>query len=255
MGVPSTNKTRLQTVERAFEIVDVLKEHDGGRVSEVALHLDLPKSTVHNHLSTLHQMGLLEREGDVYHVGLGFLDYGGYAANRKRAYRLARSKVKELAEETNERVQFIVEAHGRGIFVHQEAGAHAVQADVRDGKITYLHTVAAGKAILANLPEAQVEDVLDTWGLPKKTKNTITERDRLKDELHTIRDRGWAYNKGERIPKQYAVGVPLTDGNDVIIGAFSISGPKQRISRAQLEEEMPDLLRGAVNELELNLLY
>ena len=255
MGTQDIDKNRLQTLERAFDVIDVIEEHNGGRVSEVAAHLDLPKSTVYNHLSTLHQLGFLQKEGDEYHVGLRFLDYGGYAANRKRAYRLARTKVKELAEETNERAQFIVEEHGRGIFVHQETGSHAVQADVRLGKITYLHTLAAGKAILANLPETRVEEIVDTWGLPEKTENTITDRDVLRDELNTVRRRGWAYNEGERISKQYAVGVPLTGENGTVIGAFSISGPKQRISREQWEEEMPNLLRGAVNELELNLLY
>ncbi|RBI58534.1 IclR family transcriptional regulator [halophilic archaeon] len=249
------NRNQLRTLERAFLIMDTLKDQNGGRVTEIATYLDLPKSTVHNHLSTLHQLGYLVKEGDEYHIGLKSLDYGGYAANRKKSYRMARGKVKELANETNERAQFIVEEHGRGIYVHQETGSHAVQADVRLGKITHLHTVAAGKAILAHLPTNRVDAILANQGLPKYTENTIINSDKLKDELSTIRERGWAYNRGERISKQTAVGVPLTSENNTVIGAFSISGPKQRIDREQLEDKIPNLLLGAVNELELNIAF
>ncbi|MFB6187002.1 MAG: IclR family transcriptional regulator C-terminal domain-containing protein, partial [Halobacteriaceae archaeon] len=59
------------------------------------------------------------------------------------------------------------------------------------------HANAAGKAILAHLPEDVVHDILDRTGLPEHTKHTITSRKELFDELDSIRERGYAVNRGE----------------------------------------------------------
>lgn len=251
----NTSKKSLTTIVRAFDVVTFVKSKDGARVSEVAKGLDLPKSTVYNHLTTLHQMGYLTKEGDEYQVGLRFLWLGGYAATRKEMYQMARPKVVELAEETNERAQFIVEEHGQAIYLHQETGAHAVQTDVRLGKQTFLHTTSAGKAILARMPEQQVEDIIERWGLPARTENTITDKEALFAELDTIREHGVGFNRQERIKGQHAVGVPVTDTEDRVVGALSVSGPAHRLTGDWLEQGIPELLLGTANELELNIAY
>lgn len=88
------------------------------RVTELATQLEMATSTAHGYLSTLEEIGLLHKEGDVYHIGLEFLNKGGHARQRKEAYGLARQKVVELAEETDERAQFLVEEHAQGLPLH-----------------------------------------------------------------------------------------------------------------------------------------
>ncbi|WP_430540827.1 IclR family transcriptional regulator [Natrialbaceae archaeon AArc-T1-2] len=255
MHGPSQTGTPLKTVVRTFEIVEFIKDREGARVLEVSEHFDLPNSTVHSYLASLHELGYLVKDGDEYHVGLQFLHVGGHAATRHRAYQMARPKVKELAMETNERAQFIVEEFGYGIYLHMETGDNAVETDVRIGKMASLHTTSAGKAILAHLPEEQVMRIVDRYGLSKRTENTITDPDALLEELETIRDRGYAYNDGERITGMRAVGVPITDVEDDVVGALSVSGPAHRMKGNWYEKEIPDLLLGTANELELNLTY
>ncbi|MFC7157194.1 IclR family transcriptional regulator [Halomarina halobia] len=254
MVSPGSNGRSLKTIERSFEIVEHLMERDGARVSELASHLGLPKSTVHSYLTTLHGIGYLIKEGDEYHVGLRFLDVGGYAANRKRAYRMAGPKVKELAEETKERAQFIVEESGYGIYLHHEIGSQAVRTDVRVGKRTHLHTISAGKAILAYLPEHEVRRIIDERGLIRKTAHTITDEETLFDDLERVREQGYALNREERIDGQCAIGAPVRI-DDRVIGAFSVSGPTHRMKGERLEREIADLLLGTANELELNMAY
>jgi DNA-binding IclR family transcriptional regulator len=60
----------VNSVERTFKIVNGLQELDGAGVTELAAHLDLPKSTVHNYLTTLEQEDYVVRENDQYRVGL-----------------------------------------------------------------------------------------------------------------------------------------------------------------------------------------
>jgi len=254
MSNVNARRKSLSTIERAFEIIEHIKDVDGARVSEVAENLELPKSTAYNHLSTLKQLGYLVKEGDEYHISLQFLDLGGYTANRKEAYREALPKLKALARETGERAQFVVEENGFGYFIYGYLGDQAVQTDVRMGMRTYLHTTSAGKAILAHLPPSKVTGIVDERGLPMRTRHSITDREQLERELDDIRQRGFAFNREERIDGQNAVGAPLVlDGR--VIGALSVSGPTNRMKGEWFEKEIPDLLLGTVNELELNLSF
>jgi DNA-binding IclR family transcriptional regulator len=245
----------LTTLEMSLEIVDSITELDGARVTELSDHLDLPPSTVHGHLATLSKHGYLTKEGDEYHIGMQFLNQGGYVQTRKKGYELAEEKVNKLAEQTGERVQFIVEERGRGYYIHTAVGDDAVQADARIGKRTYLHDSAAGKSILANLPDERVEQVLDRWGLPQLTDHTITDREKFFDELEAVSEQGHALNREETHNGLHAVGAPVHTPAGEVLGAFSISGPRSRLKGEWFEHELPDLLKGRINELELNLSY
>lgn len=245
----------LSTVETTFEVIEAVESLDGARVTEVAEHLDVPASTVHGHLTTLHDHSYLTKEGDEYHIGLQFLNRGGHARQRKEGYKLAEGKVEKLAAETGERVQFIVEEKGRGYYIHTAVGENAVLADARIGKRTYLHDSSAGKSILAHLPEQRVHDIVDQWGLPAFTKHTITDRDELFAELERVREQGYALNQEETHKGLNAVGAAVETHQGQVLGSFSVSGPSNRLKQESLKEEVPDLLRGITNELELRLSY
>lgn len=253
--MPENGSSALTTVETSLQIVEAIAELQGGRVSEISEHLEIPVSTVHGHLKTLHNQSYLTKEGDEYHVGLQFLNHGGQARERKKGYQLAKEKVEKLAAETNERAQFIVEENGRGYYVHTESGENAVLADARIGKRIYLHDSAAGKSILAQLPEDRVHDIIDRWGLPEYTEHTITDRAELFEELEQIREQGYALNIQETHKGLHAVGAPVKMYQGQVLGAFSVSGPSNRLKGTGLKEDIAEFLRGVTNELELRLSY
>jgi len=255
MGNAGNDPTSLKTIERAFDIVEWIQKNNGARVSEVAAEFDLPRSTAHNYLSTLFQQNYLTKEGDEYNISLYFLCLGGHAANNKKVFQMAKPKVQEIANETSERAQFVAEENGRGIYIHESMGDRAVQTDVRIGKLCYLHTTSVGKAILAHLPDDRIQEIIGTWGLPKATENTITEEEELFECLEGIRNRGFAFNKEERIKGQRAVGVAIEDANGETVGALSVAGPTYRMQDDWYNEEIPNLLLGIKNEVELNLTY
>lgn len=243
------------SVERSIEIVAAIQDLNGARVTELADHLDLPASTVHNHLATLSKHRFLVKEDGVYQIGLRYLELGGYARHRKLAYDLAFDIVDQLAEETAERAQFIVEEHGRGIYLHTAIGSNAVELDARIGKVTYLHSSAAGKAILSQLPRKRVDEILDRWGMTKFTGETIIDRSVLYADLEEIRERGYSFTEGEEFEGIRSVGVPVTCPDGTVLGGFSVSGPSNRMKYKLFRDEIPDMILGAANELELNITY
>lgn len=254
----STNESGsggLKAADTMFAIVAAIRDLDGARVTELAEETGLAKSTVHRHLKSLEDHQFVVQEGDVYHVGLKFLNFGEYARARRDIYELARPAVDDLAEETDERALFMTEEHGRAVYLYRGVGNHAVHTNSRIGTYRYLHTVAGGKAMLAHMPEDRIEEILDRWGLPQQTANTVTDRDELFDQLAEIRDSGVAFNDEETIEGLRAVAAPVLGPGETVYGALSVSGPSHRIRGDWFREEIPNLLLGTANELELNLEY
>ena len=254
MGNEQSTST-VQASETTLAVVEALQALDGGRVNEVAEYMDKSPSTVHRHLSTLLRNDYVTKKGDIYHLGMRFLTVGGTVQNRDPAFRMARTKVKELAEQTGERAQFLVEEHGYRIYVHTETGKQAVETDSQIGKRGPLHCSAAGKSILSQLPETYVEEIFPDKELSAITPNTITDWEELMEELETIRETEIAYNFEESTEGLNAIGTAITSPNEQVIGGLSISGPAHRLNDERLETELADFLLGVANELELNIKY
>lgn len=254
MARGGTSRT-VKSVETLFAIVDILRDANGARVTEIAERLDVANSTVHRHLATLEQHRYVVQEGDVYYLASRFVNLGQYVKRRRDAYSLVAEKVEELAHETGELVQFAVEEQGRAVYLSRARGSRAVTTGVDLGQPLYLHSIAAGKAILARLPERRVREIVSNHGLPRLTSQTITDEEVLFDQLAEIRERGYAYNNQERIKGLEAVAAPVSGPDERVIGSVTIAGPTKRMNSGQLRDELPDLITGSVNELEINIAY
>lgn len=243
----------LKTTDTSLRIVEALQDLQGARVTEIAEHLDLSKSSVHNHLSTLRKRGYVVMEGDEYHPSLRFSNLGMYTRNRKDSYRRARGLAERLAEETGLDSDVIIEENGRGIYLKTEADNEDPNLFPHVGDRIYLHAIATGKAILAELPDRYVERVIDHWGLPERTENTITDPESLLTELESVREQGYAFNRGENNAGIRAVGAAVHEPNGAVLGALSVSGPKYRMNGEWFERELPGTLLRFVDRFEREL--
>lgn len=241
-------------VQTLFDILEFIHEEDGVTISEAASGLEYAKSTIHRHLSTLEQRGYVVNE-DGYYIGLRFLELGEDARNRRQAYQLAKEKVEELAEETDERAQFLVEENGEAVYIHRAVGNHAVRTDPGIGKRIPLHATASGKSILAAMPPEKASRIIEQTAFEQITDKTITNPNTLNDELDQIRQRGYAFNREENLDGLRAIGVPVKGPKGSVIGGLSISGPSHRFTGERFKDELPSLLLGTANELELNITH
>ena len=245
----------VQAAVTSFEVIEALRELDGAGVSELASHMGLPKSTVHDHLRTLEATEFLVNDGSQYRLGARFLELGGHARKGMRLYRVGQPEVEKLAQQTGEHANLMIEEHGWGIFLYKATGEHAVRLDTHVGMRVYLQTTALGKAIMAHLPRERVDAVLDRHGLPKVTDETVTDREQLYDELEAVRRRGYATDDGERIEGMRCIGAPVLDPDGDVLGAVSVSGPTSRLDGESFEHEIPKAVLSATNVIEVNLAH
>lgn len=245
----------VDSTRTTFRILETLKRIDGGGPSEVARELEMASSTVHDHLRTLEALDFVVREDEAYQLGPRFLDYGGYARNRMKIFEEAEPEIQQLAIETGQHANLLIENDGMGIFLYKAKGSNAVQLDTFEGMRVHLHTTAMGKAILSQLPTERVEAIVDDHGLPAATERTVTDREELFEELRAIDDRGYATDDEERVSGMRCVGVPLQNDRDGVLGAISVSGPTNTLRGDRFHDEIPELLRRTANVIELNMTY
>ena len=243
---------RVQAVQISCSILEALREMDGAGVSELADRLDRSKATIHSHLATLVDNEFVVKHDDSYEISLRFVDIGEYAKNQIDIYEVAKDEVDRLAEETGEVAQFMVEEHGRGVYLHKSSGENAIQTASYTGNRKDLHCTALGKAILSQLPAERVDEIIDRHGLPQRTENTVSSREELFDALETIRDQGVAFDDEEILQGLRCIAAPIQHPTGDIHGAISISGPTSRFKGDRFHEELPEVVKGAANVIEVN---
>ena len=254
------DKYRLATVTRrdvaeVFEVIEVLKETDGATSETVAQNIGKPEEIVAVYLDELEANGYVVKRDGTYQNGLKFLDIGERVKYGIEIFDIAAEEVDKIAAESGEIGLFSVLEHGQNVLMYKASGAEAIHTAHETGLREPLHCSALGKAILSELPEEQVHEILDERGLEAFTEATITDRDELMQDLRATRERGYSIDDGEAKSGLRCVAAPITSENINLYGAVSVTAPKSRMQRQRFEEEMPELVKRAANVVEVNSIY
>jgi len=248
-------KHPVRTTEKTLTLVEELMRRGPSGVTELAEGIDMGKSAVHNHLTTLQDHGYVLKTGNQYQLALKFLEIGGSIRKSMEFYQVAEPEVKSLADETGELANLLVEEQGFGVYLMRSKGEDAVDLDTYAGLRTNLHTTALGKAVLAHLSESRVQEIIERHGLEPKTPRSIGSREELFDALESVRDRGYAIDDAERLEGLRCIGAPVKSSSDEVLGAVSVSAPTNRVSDEELHGELSERVLSAANVIELNINY
>lgn len=250
-----TNEAKhpVATSRKTIRLLDELRRLGTAGVTELASATGMNKSTVHNHLSTLKAEEMVVQQGTEYMLGLRLLEFGGRARSQQPLYDISVPEIERLASQTGELANLVVEEYGHGVYLVCEKGDNAVNLDIFPGVRRPLHVTGSGKAILAHLSEARLDEIIERHGLAAQTPQSVTDRDELVEQLELVRDRGFAVDDEEHISGLRCIGAPILGNDDTVLGAVSISVPVTRMDDQQFFNEIPDMVRSATNVIELHV--
>ena len=250
----ASDSTPLQTVQRAFEIIHLLRDRGELSVTEIAAELSTPKSTVHDYLRTLRAMGYVVNDVGTYRLGFRFLELGGQAKYRNRLFQVARPELERLVAETEEVVSLNIEERGEFVVVDAEFGESLLRLGVYPGLRIPLHTHAAGKVMLAHFTQEKVRAIIDDQGLESRTEHSITDPDELITELESIRERGYAVDWNEQIVGMGVVAAPII-ADDEVIGSIGVACPTDRLRDEGYRTQFVDEVQKSANIVAVNYQY
>ncbi len=212
MAIPPAVNRPVGTIERAIEIMEYLKEHDTATVSEMTAHLDCAKSTTHRYMKNSRDPS--PSTSNVRNKSC--FSSGRWKTNE--GIRLPRDVCPANSRKNTGASLVSVAVHGRSVHIYERSGG-TLGADGRPSWPSERSPPhAAAKAIRHTFRQPDHEDHRQAW-LAWPDATTITDRDELWEEIEAIRDRGYAFNFQESVEGLHAVGAPITDENDIAIGA------------------------------------
>ena len=196
------HKRQVQALARGLGIMRALRDRGPSTLTEIAAKVNMDKSTVLRLLNTLSAQGFVERDPDrpSYRLGMDLISYGRRVTHDLQLRRVALPYLIRLQQISKERVGLAVLDSRRVMLVTVEVlesrdfpGVGLPAGVIRP----FLHSTAQGKAMLAYLPERELEQIHKTIGFPRQTANTITTLEALREELHRTRERGYAFDNCE----------------------------------------------------------
>jgi DNA-binding IclR family transcriptional regulator len=231
----------VRSVDRAAALLLALGEsHGEAGVTELARRLGLHKSTASRLLATLEKRGLVEQDDETgrYRLGLVVIRLAERAERTLDLRAIAMPELDRLARATRETTGLGVADGDQFLTVAQADGPNLVAMGDWTGRGVPIHSVAAGKVLLAAMPEREILKLVRR-GLDRFTDRTITQLEPLLEELARIRRRGYATAFGEFDPTLNAVAAPVHDARGQVTAAVDVWGPAFRIT----PRRMPELIQ------------
>jgi len=228
----------LQTIEKAGEVLALFdRDRTEWGVREVAQCLGLAKSSTHDLMSSLAQVGfLVKTEEGRYRLGWRLVALSETLLSTSELRREARPVMENLAARYQETIHLAILDETQVVYVDKLEGKQAVRVELTSlGTRLYPHCSALGKVLLAYCDEAEVKRIVKIGGLPRFTPHTLTSEEELGQALIKIRKQGYAYDLEEILPELCCVGAPIYNYTGQVIAAISMSIPAYRFQRSQVE--------------------
>jgi len=222
----SGEKTRV--LSRSYDILMVLNHHpDGLSLREVGHYVKLPRSTVRRILDTLEEQNIVitAPSSSVYRLGPTLALF----ASNIRPFditKIARPMLMQAASQTDESIYLCIRAHAMAVVVDLIRGVNPLHTVTTMGTSLPLHATACGKALLATLPDAELE-ALRSHKRVRYTARTLTDWEPLRAEIEEIRRTGVAYDHEEHQVGTSGLAIPI-QGPGGEFGTVSIPLPTAR---------------------------
>ncbi|MBV9119925.1 MAG: IclR family transcriptional regulator [Chloroflexi bacterium] len=236
----------MSSTRNVAHILQLFVEEPELGVRQMSRRLGMSPSWTHEMATCLVEANLLEKDpaSARYRLGFGVVELGHLAQARNELGAISRPLLSALAETTKESAHMGVLTGAHVMFLEGVNRYPAVELFTRHGWRIPAHCTSVGKAILAFESEPVVQAFLSS-GLDEITPNTITDPVEFRNELRTIRDRGFALNMEEVEPAVRCVGVPVFGRRGEVVGGMSIAGPSHRLSMERLKSYVPFLQEAA----------
>ena len=250
MSEPKQRSGGVQSIERAFNLLETLARNNGVMgLSQLAAESGLPLPTIHRLVRTLVDLGYMRQEPSrQYALGPRLLLLTDSSSTMMSA--VARPHLSSLVDALGETANLAMLDGDQIVYVAQVPSRHSMRMFTEVGRRVLPHCTAVGKAVLADMPEDKVVALLQRTGMPQHTEHTITDPGAFLKSLTWTTEHGYAIDDGEQElgVRCVAVAVPGL----VTRLALSVSGPATRMTEETVQRAAP-LLAEAASALSADL--
>jgi IclR family acetate operon transcriptional repressor len=229
----------IESVDRALTVILAFEDADTLTITEIGHLLRVSRSTAYRLLTVLEHRGFVRQDPrtKAFRAGTTLLRVGLAAARRSDVRAVLRPLLQEVVDDVGETAHVVMLDRGEAFYMDCVESSQMVRATSRVGTSLPAHVTAAGKVLLAALPEARLDELL-TSPLESMTRRSKTSPTSVRREVQQVASRGWALNDGESEPglRAVAVLVPSSQTELGIDAAITVAGPSDRMDERRVEE-------------------
>jgi DNA-binding IclR family transcriptional regulator len=225
----------IGSVDKALKLLLLLGDQPQIRLSEATRYLGVASSTAHRLLAMLAYRGFVRQDpvSKAYLPGPALTGVAFAIFGRIDIAGTVTPLVRSLSERLRETVHVGMLDGAAVRFVAAVEGPTAVRVASRLGRTMPAHCTSTGKAMLAQLPQAELRQLLPDETLERITDRSIGSRTKLEAELARVREQGYAVNREESEEGVASVAVPIPTQAPGLRLALNAAAPQHRLSRSQ----------------------
>ncbi len=235
----------VNSVEKAMRVLAIF---DGKQprlsLSQIAVVTGLDLSAVQRFTFTLSALGYLVKDPftKTYSLSPKMLDFSYFYLASNELVNRAAPYLRQLSQETEETTNITVLEGTDIVFTLRMISRHVLAPQVITGSRLPAYCTAPGLAIMANLPPAEVQKILEHSNLIEHTPNTIADPDKIQRRLGSIRRQGYSHTEGEYYLGDISTAAAILDAHGYPIGAVNVAVSRARWRGAKDEKKMADLV-------------
>lgn len=247
----------IQSIKRAIQILNSFTSKEKElSITELSKRLNLHKSTIHRILVTLEDESLVIKNQitQKYHLGIKLFELGHLVQDQMEIRTYALPVMKELAQKTEESIDLNIVSDGKRVSIEKIESPHDIRRIIQLGKSLPLYCGGSGKALLAFLPDEEIDKIIQQENLLPLGPNTITDPAKLREHLKEIRKNRYAISIEERSLGSASIAAPIWDYTRKVVASLSISGPTTRFTKQKIPT-LISLVKEAAKEISKSLGY
>jgi DNA-binding IclR family transcriptional regulator len=229
----------IESVDRALTVILAFEDSETLTITELGHLLGVSRSTAYRLLTVLEHRGFVRQDPrtKAFHPGTTLLRVGLAAARRSDIRAVIRPLLEDVVSAVGETAHLVMLDREDAFYMDCVESSQMVRATSRVGTSLPAHVTAAGKALLAALPAARLDELLE-GPLTSLTRRSKTSPASVRREVRQVAARGWAFNDGESEVgvRAVAVVVPESQTKLGLDAAITVAGPADRMDDKRIEE-------------------
>jgi IclR family pca regulon transcriptional regulator len=226
----------VQSFARGLSIIKCFDaENPAMTLSQIAERVNLSRAAARRFLLTLENLGYVSLEGRNFQLTAKVLDLGyGYLSSLSLP-EIAQPHLETLASRVHESASASVLDGTDIIYVARVPIRRIMSVKINIGTRMPAHATSMGRVLLAGLSSPELKALISNFDLPKYTKNTITSKSVLLQEINKVRIQGWSINDQELEYGLRSIAVPILNKAQKVVASINISTTAQSNTLESME--------------------
>lgn len=227
------------------------ESHSSMTLSEVAERANIDRAKARRYLLTLHALGYVHKDKRQFSLTPKTLSVGASYLGGVHHHDIIQFYLERVTEQTGESCSFAVLDGDDVVYIARSAAKHRLLSiSISVGTRLPAAYTSMGRAILANLPNEQLESYVDSVELVSHTPHSITDRNQFLQALQQAAEKQYAVVDQELDTGLLSLALPVYKANKELIGAINISTNASRISHDALMEQFLPILRDCAAQIQ-----